>query len=383
MSNPKARKIMADYIADYAQKHRNVDFLHIWLADESNGHCECSKCQEKITSDWYVMLLNDIDNELTKRNLDTHLVFIAYLDTFWAPLEEKFNNNKRFTMLYAPITRVYTETYAQKADKSQMVPYERNHIKNPRGMGECLAYLHDWKEKMWTGDCFCYEYHFMGFQYLDVSNMFMSKIIYDDIRALKDHGLNGIIEDGSQRSYFPTGFQFYVYGETLFDSSVSFDELKEDYFSHAFGENWKDVVSYLETLRDLMKYSYFHGLESKDESKGKYYNPDMVQNAIKANKLVKDFISVIKSNLNQAQRASAVAWQLLELSTIHADKISLMTKYLAVGDIENAAGVIKELNDEMSKREVYFERYYDHYLFMRTVNSFISTSKLFDNATFA
>ena len=132
-----------------------------------------------------------------------------------------------------------------------------------------------------------------------------------------------------------------------------------------------------------MKYSYFHGLESKDESKGKYYNPDMVQNAIKANKLVKDFIPVIKANLNQAQRASAVAWQLLELSTIHADKISLMTKYLAVGDIENAAGVIKELNDEMSKREVYFERYYDHYLFMRTVNSFISTSKLFDNATFA
>jgi len=242
-------------------------------------------------------------------------------------------------------------------------------------MSECLAYLHDWKEKMWTGDCFCYEYHFMDFQYWDISNMFISKILYDDIKALKSHGLNGMIEDGSQRSYFPTGFQFYVYGETLFDSSVSFDELKKDYFSHAFGEKWKDVVKYLENLRDLMRYSYFHGLESKEASKGKYYNPNMVENAIKANNLVKDFIPVIKANLNQPQRASTVAWQLLELSTVHADKMSLMTKYLAVGDIENATKELKELNNEMSNREVYFERYYDHYLNAYTIRQIIGNPK--------
>jgi DNA segregation ATPase FtsK/SpoIIIE-like protein len=73
---------------------------------------------------------------------------------------------------------------------------------------------------MWEGDTFCYEYHFMDFQYFDVSNMFMSKILYDDICALKSQGLSGIIEDGSQRSYFPTGFQFHVYGETLFEAAA-------------------------------------------------------------------------------------------------------------------------------------------------------------------
>ena len=152
-------------------------------------------------------------------------------------------------MLYAPITRLYTETYAEPADTSKTLPYYRNNIKKPRGMSECLGYLKLWKEH-WKGDCFCYEYHFMDFQYYDISNLFMSKIVYDDIVALKTQGLNGIIEDGSQRSYFPTGFQFYVYGETLFDRNVSFDALKEDYFSHAFGENWRQALSYLESLRD-------------------------------------------------------------------------------------------------------------------------------------
>lgn len=379
LSNPKAREIMAIYIADYAQKHKNVDFLHIWLADESNGHCECIECQKKITSDWYVMLLNDIDDELTRRNLDTHLVFIAYLDTFFAPLEEKLNNNKRFTMLYAPITRSYTETYAKDADMSCIVPYERNNIKKPYGMSECLAYLHDWKDKMWSGDCFCYEYHFMDFQYYDITNLYMAKTLYDDIKALKTHGLSGIIEDGSQRSFFPTGFQFYVYGETLFDSSVSFEELKKDYFSHAFGENWKDVVNYLEELKSLIRYNYLYGKESADTGKGDYYNPEMVGNAEKAQKLINDFIPVIEANLIQPQRASAVAWQILELSTVHAAKISLMVKYLAVGDAENAAKELKDLNSEMSKREIYFERYYDHYLLMRAIKRLVKDADIVDN----
>jgi len=192
MSQPEARQKMAEYIADYAEKQNNVDFLHIWLADASNNHCECEECRKKNTSDWYVMLLNDIDAELTRRNLDTHLVFIAYLDLFWPPIEERLNNHKRFTMLFAPITRLYTETYGEDADMSKVIPYERNNIRKPDGMAECLAYLHEWK-KIWDGDCFCYEYHFMDMQHMDVSNMFMAKIVYDDIVAQKKQGLRGII----------------------------------------------------------------------------------------------------------------------------------------------------------------------------------------------
>ncbi len=377
-SNPKARQIMAKYIADYAERQNNVDFLHIWLADESNGHCECDVCKQKVTADWYIMLLNDIDAEFTKRNLDSHLVFIVYLDTFWPPLEEKLNNKSRFTMLYAPITRLYTETYAKPADTSKCVPYERNNIKKPRGMSECLGYLDLWK-KDWKGDCFCYEYHFMDFQYSDISNMFLSKILHEDIVSLKSHGLNGIIEDGSQRSYFPTGFQFYVYGETLFDSQRSFEELREDYFSHAFGKDYKKVVEYLETLRDTLRYPYFFGLESKDSARGPYYNPDMQKNAVRAAETVKAFLPTIKENLYQEQRASAVAWQILELHTIYALAIAEMTVHKCVGEDEQADEILSVAIKKLSEREIYFERWYDHYLCTRRMRGFMKDKSVVDN----
>jgi hypothetical protein len=40
-----------------------------------NNHCECPECQKKLPSDHYVQLLNDIDEELTARELDTRIVY--------------------------------------------------------------------------------------------------------------------------------------------------------------------------------------------------------------------------------------------------------------------------------------------------------------------
>jgi len=369
MSQPEARRTMVQYIADYAEKQNNVDFLHIWLADGKNNHCECEECKKKQTADWYLILLNELDSELTLRGLDTHLVFIVYLDTFWPPYTETIHNPSRFTMLFAPITRLYTETYAKDADMSKIVPYDRNKTIPPRGMAECLGYLHTWK-KLWPGDCFCYEYHFMDFQYMDITNMFMAKILHEDIVSLKKQGLNGFIEDGSQRSYFPTGFQFYVYGETLFDSSRTFEDLKEDYFSHAFGENWKAVVEYLEKLRDLMDYAYFFGLRSTDPAKGKFYCPEMAPRAAEVRKLAEEFETVIKENKNQPYRASTVAWQLLGYHINIVKNMADVLENKCVGNHLEAIRAIDRIVKEMSAKEIYIERYYDHYLFTRTLERY-------------
>ena len=41
--------------------------------------------------------------------------------------------------------------------------------------------------------------------YLDQSGMYLSKLLYDDISALKGQGLSGIVEDGEQNA-FPSCF---------------------------------------------------------------------------------------------------------------------------------------------------------------------------------
>jgi hypothetical protein len=361
MSNPENRKIVVDYIADYAQTQNNVDFLHIWLADATRNHCECDVCKPKPVADWYLMMLNEADAELTRRGLDTHLVFIVYTETFWPPIETKLKNPSRFTMLYAPIFRKYTETYGETPDASAVKPFSLNKNVNPQGMSACLGYLDAWK-KHWKGDCFCYEYHFWRHQYFDPSGMYLARLLYDDITAQRKCGLSGIVEDGSQRSYFPTGFPFYVYGETLYDASVSFETLQEDYFSHAFGEKWRDVVSYLNAVRDALPFAYLSGMMSADETKGRYYNPGIVEGAAGVHELTRAFASVIDANINQPKRPAAVSWQLLKNFGVYADMLAEVVKCKAVGNDQGASDAAERLFDEFSRREIYIERWYDLFL---------------------
>ncbi|MBO4367764.1 MAG: DUF4838 domain-containing protein, partial [Clostridia bacterium] len=60
-SKPIVRNMVTDCIVDYCKKHPEIDYLHFWLADGTNNHCECAECREHLPSDYYVMMLNELD----------------------------------------------------------------------------------------------------------------------------------------------------------------------------------------------------------------------------------------------------------------------------------------------------------------------------------
>ena len=331
MSNPETRSIVANYVADYAEKQNNVDFLHVWLADGTNNHCECEVCATKRTSDWYVMMLNDIDAELTRRALDTHVVFIAYVDTLWGPMEEKINNEKRFTMLFAPITRLYTETYQVEPDASKMAPCICNKLDLPKGMAENLAYLEDWK-KMWKGDVFCYEYHFHMHQYFDMGGVYLAKLVYDDVHGLKKNGLSGIVEDCSQRSFFPTGLAFYVYAEALFDLDKSFPTLVEEYFSAAFGKDWRLAYDYLSAISENTEFGFIAGEESRDR-----FDPAKVPSFEKIIEIADSFGATIDAQIEKDVRCQYVHWDLMRWQIKYAKIYAEGMIHLARGNADEAS----------------------------------------------
>ena len=293
MSNPKARKKYAYHVADYAQNHSNSDYLHLWLADDFNNHCECESCQQKTASDWYMMVMNDTDEELTRRGLDTRLVFIAYQDTAWAPKVETLKNPDRFTMLLAPISRSYAETLPEGGLTSKPTEYVRNKIQRPRNLEEYLVLFEEWK-KNWHGANMSYEYHFWRPQCFDLSGIVLAKRVYEDILAYKSFDINGIIEDGSQRSFFPNGFAFYTYARCLFDNSTPFEQIAEDYYSHIYGEDWKEIYSYLEKIAELIPYTYLHGARPKAP-----YAPELKANFEE----VKRSCLEMKERLNKSYRS--------------------------------------------------------------------------------
>ena len=374
MSNPKTRRIVAEYVAEYARVQNNVDFLHVWLADAAANHCECDACRTKTPSDWYMLLLNDIDEELTKRNLDTHIVFISYVDTKWAPLTETIKNTKRFTMLFAMDGRSYSETYQVDADETALNRYVLNRAKRPATTASSMAYLKDWK-RMWKGDCFCYEYHFFSAQYMDPGSMEFAKVVYDDVQGLAKHGLRGIVEDCSQRSFFPTGFPFYVYGETLFDTGWSYEELMEEYFSAAFGENWKTVVQYLESISRQADVPYCRSVYSKNVKECGLCRPEYVQRYEKLWQMADDFLPTILANRKPENRPQYVSWDVLKW---HVDFVKCYAngmKRVCVGDTEGAEEAFVVLIKTMAPLELLRYNIYDQELCMEILRRVFSFNK--------
>ena len=374
MSNDIARGKVVQYIADYAQLHTNVDYLHIWLGDAINHHCECENCQKKTPSDWYMIMLNEVDEELTRRNLDTRAVFIVYTDTVWPPETEKLINPKRFTLLLAPISRSYTESLPAVSRNAQTKPYERNKLVMPKTLEENFAYFTKWKE-MWKGANLAYEYHFWRHQYFDVGGIQLNKIINEDVRSYKKHDVNGIIQDGSQRSFFPTGLVFYTYGRTLFDSSLTAEQLEEEYFSCAFGEDWKQFRDYLAELGEAFDFGYMEGEKSADPKRSAYYNPEHVKSLQTVRSITEKGRALIKAHYNMPYRPQTVSVRLLEVHAEYADLLADALIPKALGDDEEANRLLQICKVESGKKEVYFETCFDHML------AFYSMERIFNTKT--
>ena len=276
MSNEWARRRVVEFVADYAAKSTNSDYLHVWLGDGVNNQCECDACSKRSASDWYVIMLNEIDEELTRRNLNTRIVFIAYGDTTWAPENEVIKNKDRFTCLFAPISRDFSKPIARSEVSFVAERYVRNKNTLPGTFEGIFAHVQEWR-KTWHGASISYDYHFWRHQYYDLGGIERSRIIAKDIDFYQANRVDGVIEDGSQRSFFPTGLAFYTYARSLFDSEISYDDIAKDYFECAFGEDWRLFYDYLDELGAAFDYEYLEGRKPGDASRSQYYDPDRVK----------------------------------------------------------------------------------------------------------
>ncbi len=370
MSNPKARKKVADYVANYAEGHSNIDYLHVWLADASKNHCECEECRKKTPSDWYMVLMNDIDDALTAKNLSTRIVFIVYVDTTWAPVTERLNNQDRFALLLAPISRSYLTTLPEGGVNFKTTPYVLNKSNLPASLEEYLAYYADWK-KFWHGGSFAYEYHFWWHQVCDLSGIQLAKRINEDVKAYKDHEVNGIVEDGSQRSFFPNGLAFYTYARTLYDTSLSAEEIAEDYYSFAYGEDWKRFYDYLDKVGKIFDVRYFEAALSSNPSVSPYYNPEYAKSLNALDDVLAEGMALIEEHYNSDYRVRTAAVRLLEKHVELCRGLAKAVKLKAVGKDAEAKDAFNELRIAFGKYECEIETCFDHQLYFARFNRII------------
>lgn len=370
MSNVESREIVVKAVADYAEKNSNIDYLHVWLGDGVNNQCECEACAKKSAPDWYVIMLNELDEELTRRKLNTRIVFIVYGDTTWSPDKEVIKNQKRFTCLFAPISRDFSK--ALKFEPFTTLPYRRNENELPRTFGGVFGYFNDWR-KTWGGASISYDYHFWRHQYYDLGGIERSKLINKDIKFYYENGVSGVIEDGSQRSFFPTGLAFYTYARTLFDASLEFPEIAEDYMSCAFGADWRKFYDYLEKLGDLFDYEYLEGRKPGDASRSQYFSLEYPEKLKNLPNILKIGRKLVAEHYNSDYRIQTFSVRLLEFHILYTELFADAIAAKAVGEDDKADELYKKMAEETGKYELAFQNCYDHGLVYYSLDKIFGT----------
>lgn len=367
-SNPEVRKIVINSIADYLTQHKDIDILHFWLADGHNNQCECENCIKHSPSDFYVLMLNELDELLTKKGIYAKVVFLLYCELLWPPEEFKINNPNRYILMFAPITRTYSVSFSTDNIPDTIPEYKRNNISFPSSVAENLAFLYKWREGF-NGDSFDFDYHFMWDHYYDPGQFETGRILNEDVKKLESVGLNGFVSCQVQRCFFPNGLGMTVLGRTLWDKSLAFEDIAEEYFRDAYGKDWDKAKEYLGRLSAMFNPPLLRGDANRSDKAA-------LETYRQIEGFVKSFEPVIKSNLNNSNKTLAKSWEYLDFHKDFCIMYSKVIEARLAGDIEKTRAEWAKLKDFLCRNEDRIQPVFDIYEFFETFD--IMTTWLLD-----
>lgn len=249
-SRPEVRSAMARAVADHARAHPEIDVLHVWLSDGNANHCECDACARLRPADWYVMMLNELDQILTEEGTPTTIAFLAYHQLLWPPLAETIDAPERFVLMFAPIHRDASAPMVEPTG-AELPPYEGNATRSPVRNGDFLDLLRSWRNT-YPGSTFDFDYHLMWQHCFDPGQLTIARTLHADIGGMQTNGLDGLISCQSQRVFSAGGFAMTVMARTLWDTSTSFDDVIADHAAATFGPDGRVVAEHLQWLSDAV-----------------------------------------------------------------------------------------------------------------------------------
>jgi len=382
-SRPEVRKKQVDFLVSYLEHKPYIDFLHVWLADSVNNHCECEGCKQMIPSDFYVILLNELDAALTAKGIDTRIVFIAYTDTNWAPEKERLTNPGRFVLTTAN-TGHYPAPRSEVNTRVPLPPFERNNYNIKGSVPLSLSFLDAWRNSCFKGPAFMFDYYFYTGHFLDPGYMDLTRAIYRDVLLLENYGFSGIMSDQTQRSFFPTGLPLSLLGELQFDRSLDLQSYIQAFFADAFGEDAEQAHRYLESistafdpdsfrLRDSIVLQDTGVGEKAERTNGIKNNPQAASRLETIPAIAAEFLPTVQKNLSSQNPCHARSWRLLEIHTEYVTKLAAILALYAKGEAEMAMEKFEDMIDWLSHLENEIHPQFDLVLFHQRYSQFLKS----------
>ena len=155
--------------------------------------------------------------------------------------------------------------------------------------------------------------------------------------------------------------------------------MKNDYFSHAYGEDYKTVIELFDRLGAAVDFRYFVGSASKDIKMGKFYDPDMSANLRKIPAIIDEYADFIEAHKNMPYRAQTVSYRLLAKYLDFTKRLAPILALKAEDKEQEALEQYKEFVNYVGKYELEMERCIDHHAFTMSLNRiFLNVRKLYD-----
>ncbi|MBE7042384.1 MAG: DUF4838 domain-containing protein [Ruminococcaceae bacterium] len=365
-SNDEVQELMTNDALNYCKEHPAVKYLVFWLADNFGNACQCEECQKGTFTDFYIQLVNKLDEKLTAAGLDTKIVFSLKPNT---PVKERVKNKDRVTMMFCPIFRDRSETYPGEITEDYLVElpeFDGNGGKDLmryfKPTERYVSLLKKWKD-LYDGDSVIYDYFLIWDHYYDPGYTMFANTIATDIKNLKGMGLNGINSCQVQRLFFPTALPMISMAETLWNRDIDFEDIKNHYLTDAFGEDGpklgeimgrisqKKITDFI-TTADCCNWAMIMGEEITR----------MIQSSKES---IKELDAIIEKNLRNLSHPDAVkqSWEYFSYYPEYARRyVDTWYSAYAEGDFEKTKENYAKLRDYIDKTESVLHRVLDGFV---------------------
>lgn len=358
-SSKKVQDLFVEVVVDYIDKHQEIDVLHLWLADDFNNFCECEACQKELPSFYYVETLNRIDEELTKRNIKTKLMFLLYYELLFPPRNAQTLSKDRFMMMFAPITRTYTSSLKDVASKYQLMPtktkaFKRNQNQFEPELLKNLTYLKAWQASF-KGSTVLFDYHLMWDGFKDLPQRGLSNVLFEDMKVLNQFGIDGFISCQLQRNFFPDGLAFHMMAKGLSNEQENVSVVLSKFYEQRYLSEASNTNTFFTEISSVLIHQYLR----KEVPK---LNHDVVRE-----------IDRIISFINQTKLSGSVAFE--EVTKDFIDYYLGYLKLIKEKALGSSVSQLKEgsnkLINEFIKLEAVYQSSFDGFYFVHLVREFV------------
>jgi hypothetical protein len=148
----------------------------------------------------------------------------------------------------------------------------------------------------------------------------------------------------------------------MYDKGISFDELRESYFSRAYGENWHEIAEYLEKISDIFDVKYLE-VPHRSASARNLLSPERAESLKKVAPLCAEMAKKLRAWRRTPQRRIfSLSMRILELHAEYCAGLAESMILTALGQSDEAFDTFNAFFDSFGRHEFEIERYFDHHL---------------------